>query len=52
MGKDTNKNTAERKEKKMISWLDLSEDELMKLTDVSVCMYKKQSQVELADIEG
>ena len=30
-------------ENKSISWLDLSAEELLKVTDVSVCMYGKQS---------
>ena len=29
-------------DKKKLSWLDLDEEELLKLTDVSVCMYKEQ----------
>ena len=29
--------------KSEITWLDLSEEELIKLTDVSVCMYGQQS---------
>lgn len=27
---------------KKISWMDLSEEEILKVTDVSVCMYGKQ----------
>ncbi len=29
-------------EKKQLSWVDLSEEELVQLSDVSVCMYNKQ----------
>lgn len=28
---------------KNISWVDLSEEEILKITDISVCMYGKQS---------
>ncbi len=30
------------KEMKPISWLDLSEEEIIRLSDVSVCMYNGQ----------
>jgi len=30
--------------KKTVSWLELDDEELKKLTDVSVCMYGKQNQ--------
>lgn len=30
-------------DKKSLSWLEMDEETLFKLTDVSVCMYKRQS---------
>ncbi len=33
---------AKAREKK-ISWIDLSEEEILKVTDVAVCMYSKQN---------
>lgn len=30
------------KEMKPISWIDLSEEEIIQLSDVAVCMYGKQ----------
>jgi len=37
--RDNDSRTTERKK---LSWLELDESELLKLTDVSVCMYKAQ----------
>lgn len=43
-GKDNDLGTTERKK---LSWLELDESELLKLTDVSVCMYKAQQSSSL-----
>lgn len=32
----------EKEKEKNIPWMDLSEEEILKITDVSVCMYGKQ----------
>lgn len=36
-----------KKEEKKLSWVELSEEEVLKVTDVSVCMYGKQDSKKL-----